>query len=218
MFPGTPQGHQADCRLVDDIPKTRFATLDEDRIAYQVFGEGDVDLIYLSGVGDCIDVRWEWPSYANFLRRLSTHARVIMFDQRGSGASDNPSGESLPHWERWVDDARVVLDAVGSEGVVVFGGSTTGPTAILFAVTQPSRTKGLILLNTGALLRRSEPGEVVTPKQRCASSTRHGELKRSPSSAFQMQLMTQHFGSGRQSVSGSPLVRGMPAPSFRLIR
>ena len=129
------------------------------QLVTQLFGDGDVDLIYLSGVGDCIDVRWEWPSYASFLRRLSTHARVIVFDQRGSGASDNPSGEPLPPWERWVDDAQVVLDTVDSGRAVVFGGSTTGPTAILFAVTQPSRTRGLILLNTGGLLRTSEPGD-----------------------------------------------------------
>jgi class 3 adenylate cyclase len=145
--------------MVDDLPKTRFAALGDDSIAYQVFGEGDVDLIYLSGIGDCIDVRWEWPSYASFLRRLAAHARVIMFDQRGSGASDDPSGVALPHWERWVDDAQVVLDAVDSERVVVFGGSSTGPTAILYAVTQPSRARGLILLNTGGLLRSGEPGE-----------------------------------------------------------
>jgi len=159
IFADGARQDRSDCRLVDEIPKTRFAKLGDDRIAYQVFGEGDVDLIYLSGVGDCIDVRWEWPSYASFLGRLSTFARVIVFDQRGSGASDNPSGESLPPWERWVDDARVVLDTVDSERVAVFGGSTTGPTAILFAVTQPSRTCGLILLNTGGLLRSSQPGE-----------------------------------------------------------
>jgi class 3 adenylate cyclase len=145
---------------VNEAPSTRFARLGDDRIAYQVIGDAEVDLIYLSGVGDCIDVRWELPSYASFLNRLSSLARVITFDQRGSGASDNPSGENLPHWERWAEDARAVLDAVGSERAVVFGGSSTGPTAILFAVTQPARTRGLILLNTGGRLRASQDNEV----------------------------------------------------------
>jgi hypothetical protein len=55
--------------------------LGEDRIAYQVFGEGDLDLLHSAGSGDALDVRWEWPAYASFLRRLGTHARVIVFDR-----------------------------------------------------------------------------------------------------------------------------------------
>src|SRR6516165_10466871 len=103
----------------DQIPETKFAKVGEDRIAYQVFGEGDVDLIFLSAMGDCVDVRWLWPPYASFLGHLAAHARVIMFDRRGLGASDPPSGEALPSWERLADDARAVLDEVGSERAVI---------------------------------------------------------------------------------------------------
>jgi class 3 adenylate cyclase len=133
-----------------EIPETEFASLGDDRIAYQVFGEGDIDLLYASATGDPIDLRWDWPEYADFLRRLGAHARVIMFDRRGSGSSDNPSGETLPSWERWADDARAVLDAVTSEQAVIFGSADGGPVAILFAASQPSRTRGLILANTFA--------------------------------------------------------------------
>src|SRR5262245_30485008 len=85
----------------DAVPETRFATLGGDRIAYQVFGEGNVDLLYVSATGDPIELRWDWPAYASFLRLLGSHARVITFDRRGSGSSDNLSGQSLANWEHW---------------------------------------------------------------------------------------------------------------------
>jgi class 3 adenylate cyclase len=135
---------------VMDIPETQYAKLGEDRIAYQVFGEGPVDLIYVVVSGGCIELRWDWPPYDNFLRTLGSHARVVSFDRRGSGSSDAPSGEALPSWERWADDARAVLDAVGSERAVIFGHTDGGPAAILFAATHPGRTQGLILGNTTA--------------------------------------------------------------------
>ena len=135
-----------------DFPETRFASLGEDRIAYQVFGEGDIDLLYTSATGDPIDLRWEWPAYATFLRRLGAQARVIMFDRRGSGSSDSASGESLPSAERWADDARVVLDAVGSERAVLFGSADGGPAAILFAASHPVRTRALILAMTAGVV------------------------------------------------------------------
>ncbi len=134
----------------EQIPETQYATLGEDRIAYQVFGDGDVDLLFVSASGDCIDVRWQWPPNADFLRWLGARARVISFDRRGAGASDAPSGETLPSWERWADDARAVLDAVGSERAVILGGADSGPTAILFAASHPARTQGLILIGTVA--------------------------------------------------------------------
>ena len=90
----------------DEGPETRFAWVGEDRVAFQVFGDGEIDLLYVSASGDPVDLRWNWPPYADFLRRLDTCARVITFDPRGIGSSDRPSGERLPTWERWVDDAR----------------------------------------------------------------------------------------------------------------
>jgi class 3 adenylate cyclase/pimeloyl-ACP methyl ester carboxylesterase len=81
---------------------------------------------------------------------LGGRARVISFDRRGSGASDSPSGEALPSWELWADDARAVLDTVGTERAVIAGNADAGPAAILFAAIHPSRTGGLILMNTCA--------------------------------------------------------------------
>ena len=104
--------------IEDEGPETQFAWLGEDRIAFQVFGDGDIDLLYVSASGDPIDLRWSWPPYGDFLRRLGNCARVITFDPRGIGASDRPSGEPLPSWEQWVDDARAVLDTAESERAV----------------------------------------------------------------------------------------------------
>jgi pimeloyl-ACP methyl ester carboxylesterase len=112
---------------MSDAPETQFAWLGEDRIAYQVLGEGPIDLMLAPAMGECIDLRWEWPPYADFLRRLASFSRVIMFDRRGLGASDAASGDSLPSWERWADECRTVLDAVGSEGAVIFGNTSSGP-------------------------------------------------------------------------------------------
>jgi class 3 adenylate cyclase len=134
----------------DEVPETRFALLGEDRIAYQVFGEGDVDLLYTSATGDPIELRWDLPGYASCLRRLGAGARVVMFDRRGSGSSDSASGEPLSSWERWADEARAVLDAVGSERAVILGTVDGGPVAILFAASHPARTRGLVLANTAA--------------------------------------------------------------------
>jgi class 3 adenylate cyclase/pimeloyl-ACP methyl ester carboxylesterase len=132
------------------IPETRFTALEGSRLAYQVFGEGPVDLLWVESVGFGIDTNWYWPSHARFLRQLGTEARVIMFDRLGTGASDPPSADALPGWEQWAVEARTVLDAVDSERAVLLGGADAGPVAVLFAATQPSRTHGLVLHNTMA--------------------------------------------------------------------
>jgi pimeloyl-ACP methyl ester carboxylesterase len=136
--------------VVIEIPDTRYASLGEDRIAYQVFGEGDVDLLWVPASGDCIELRWDYPPYAEFLDWLGARARVISFDRRGAGASSSLSGETVPSWETWADDARAVLDAVGSDRSVICGGADSGPTAILFAACHPARTRGLILMTSAA--------------------------------------------------------------------
>ena len=134
------------------IPETQFATLGDDRIAYQVFGEGPADLLWVPASGDAIDLRWNFQPYAEFLRWLGDRTRVISFDRRGTGSSDSPSDEGLPLFEQWADDARAVLDAVSSEHAVICGGGDSGPTAILFAASHPARTRALILMNTAARL------------------------------------------------------------------
>jgi class 3 adenylate cyclase/pimeloyl-ACP methyl ester carboxylesterase len=153
------------------VPKTQFATLGDDRIAYQTFGQGPVDVLWVPASGDCIDLRWDFPPYAEFLRSLGKRARVISFDRGGTGASDPPSDEALPLFEQWADDARAVLDAVGSDHAVICGGGDSGPTAILFAASHPSRTQGLILMNTAARLSATPEYVPGGPKDAVASTS-----------------------------------------------
>jgi class 3 adenylate cyclase len=135
---------------VTEVPRTQYTSLGEDRIAYQVFGEGPVDLVFASSSGECVDIRWEVPGYGDLLRRLASLSRVIMFDRRGTGSSDPASGDSLPSWERWADETQVVMDAVGSERAVIFGHVEAGATAILFAGVHADRTRALILFHAAA--------------------------------------------------------------------
>jgi class 3 adenylate cyclase len=139
-----------------EVPATRFAWLGADRIAYQVFGEGPVDLLLCPLFGGCIDLYWDWPTFVRYMERLGSFSRLILFDRRGTGASDPVSGESLPSWERWAEEARVVLDAVGSERAAVVGSNDSGSTAMLFAAIHPDRTQALILFNTPARFLRDD--------------------------------------------------------------
>jgi class 3 adenylate cyclase len=180
----------------EQVPETQYATLGEDRIAYQVFGEGEVDLLWVPPSGDCIDLRWEWPPDADLLFWLGTQARVISFDRRGAGASDPASGEALPRWEGWADDALAVLDAVGSERAVIIGAADSGPTAILFAASHPARTQGLILINTLARWAAAPDYPAGLPEEAVAHSN---------------QLIRDAWGTGAFTELSSPdLVRRDP--------
>jgi class 3 adenylate cyclase len=139
-----------------DVPETRFAQVVNDRVAYQVFGEGPPDVVYMQGITETIDMRWEWPPYAHFLRRLASFSRVVTFDQRGQGGSDRVSRSGASIWEDWAEDARAVLDAVGSERRALFAGVETTPIALLLAATEPERTQSLILFGGSARLEASE--------------------------------------------------------------
>jgi class 3 adenylate cyclase len=119
-----------------------------------------------------MDLRCYWPPYAEFLHRLGAQARVIMFDRRGMGSSERASAEPLPGWEQWADDARAVLDAAGSERAVLFGLSDGGPIALFFAASHPQRTRGLILVNTGASFVALEAPAASLPWQRDESAIR----------------------------------------------
>jgi len=134
-----------------NAPETRYAkTADGVHIGYQVVGEGPVDIVFVMGWTSNIDLMWAEPSLARFLNRLASFSRLILFDKRGMGLSDRVSEDRLPSLEVRMDDARAVMDAVGSERAVVFGVSEGGPMASLFAATYPERTIALVLFGTGS--------------------------------------------------------------------
>ena len=136
-------------------PQTRYVEVGGAEVAYQVVGQGRPDVVYVPGWGH-VDVRWEDPVWAAFLERLASFSRLILFDRRGTGASDAIPDTAMPTWEEWADDVRAVLDAARSEQAVVFAETDGGPTGLLFTAMQPDRVSGLILANTTARRLRAD--------------------------------------------------------------
>jgi pimeloyl-ACP methyl ester carboxylesterase len=126
-------------------PRTSYAKSGDVNVAYQVFGEGDTDLVVVQGLVSHIDLYWDWPPYARFMERLASFCRVITFDKRGVGLSDRLPVDHLPALEERMDDVRAVMDAAGSERAALFGISEGGPMALLFAATYPDRVSALVL-------------------------------------------------------------------------
>jgi class 3 adenylate cyclase len=112
-------------------------------------GEGPSDLIWVRGFGH-IDMQWESPVTSEYLNTLASMSRLILFDRRGTGASEAVSNDAFPTWEDWSDDVRAVLDVAESEQAVVLGEVDGGGMAMFFAATHPERVSALILANTTA--------------------------------------------------------------------
>jgi class 3 adenylate cyclase len=135
-------------------PVTQYARNGDIHLAYQVFGDGPMDLLYVPTWLQQMEVLWEEPAVAGFLERLTRFARVIMFDRRGSGMSDPLDGD--PTLEEQMDDVLAVLDAAGSERPGLFAQFEGGPMALLFAATYPERTRALALYSAFATTLRSD--------------------------------------------------------------
>jgi pimeloyl-ACP methyl ester carboxylesterase len=123
-------------------PITRYAKSGDVHIAYQVFGEGP-DLVMAPGFVSHIENYWDEPRLARWLSKLGSFCRVVLFDKRGTGLSDQVA--NLPAMDERMDDLRAVMDAVGIERTNQFGISEGGSLAALFAASHPDRTQSLIL-------------------------------------------------------------------------
>lgn len=131
-------------------PETGYADLGGQRIAYQVIGDGPVDLVIAPSWLSSFDVEWELPHVRLYFQRLAEFARVIRLDRRGSGASDPLPADALPPYESFAEDIGCVMDAVESENAFLFADGDAGPLGLLFAATHPDRVRGLVLFYTGA--------------------------------------------------------------------
>ena len=131
-------------------PETRYARSGGVNIAYQVVGNGPLDLVYVMGWVSNLDYFWEEPSYARFLTRLASFSRLILFDKRGTGLSDRVHESELPTLEQRMDDVRAVMDAVGTPRAALFGVSEGGPMCATFAATFPERTSALVMYGSYA--------------------------------------------------------------------
>jgi pimeloyl-ACP methyl ester carboxylesterase/class 3 adenylate cyclase len=133
-----------------DVPETRYAkTADGLHIAYQIVGEGPIDLMYLAPYFSHLEINWENPDYAVFLRRLASFSRLIMYDRRGNGLSDPVPMDEPPTLDGRMDDIRAVMDVVGSERAVVYGASESGALAALFSAMHPERVVALVMYGSG---------------------------------------------------------------------
>ncbi len=129
-------------------PDTRYAKSGDVHIAYQVFGSGPFDLVFVPGFVSNLDAHWDDPGFEHLMWRLASFSRLITFDKRGTGLSDRVS--ALPSLEQRMDDVRAVMDAVGSRRAALLGASEGGPMSILFAATYPERTQALVLYGSYA--------------------------------------------------------------------
>jgi pimeloyl-ACP methyl ester carboxylesterase len=142
---------------------TRYADSDGVNIAYQVHGEGELDLVFVPGFVSHVELLWEHPPMARFLRRLGSFARLVVFDKRGQGLSDRPTDP--PTLEESMDDLGAVLEAAGCERPAVFGVSEGGPMSMLFAATYPERVASLVLYGTYARMVQSTDYPLGVPPE-----------------------------------------------------
>jgi len=133
------------------VPETRYTRCGTINIAYQVFGEGPVDLVLVPGWVSNLDMMWEEPRLASWLRQLGSFARVMLFDKRGTGLSDRVT--DTPMLEERMEDVRAVMEAVGSEQAALAGYSEGGPMWAPFAATYPQMARAIVMI--GSYPRRS---------------------------------------------------------------
>ncbi len=125
-----------------DVPETRYAKSGSVNIAYQVVGDGPLDLVHVPPFVSNLELQWEDPTERRYFERLASFSRLIMFDKRGTGLSDRVAIATL---EERMDDLRAVMDAAGSQRAVIFGSSEGGALSVLFAATYPERVSALVL-------------------------------------------------------------------------
>lgn len=137
-------------------PDTLFATIGDDRIAYQVCGGGPRELLHTSGLWGHLDVQWEDPSTARMLRRMAGMGRLIRFDRRGTGLSDRATPDGRGIAEHWVEDCLAVLDTVNAGAPIFISTIDSGPLVLQFVDRHPERCGGLVFVNTFACLQRRD--------------------------------------------------------------
>lgn len=139
------------------VPETRYAlTRDGVHVAYQVLGEPDPDLLFVTSWTSHLEVQWEEPLIAMFLTRLAAMGRLVLYDKRGVGLSDPVVVDDGSNMVDWLPDIDGVLDAAGVERAVVIGFGAGGPLSAMYAATRAERVEKLVLINAWARWRWAE--------------------------------------------------------------
>jgi class 3 adenylate cyclase len=170
------------------MPDTRYARSGDVHIAYQVFGEGDIDLVVVNGFTTHVELVWEHEPARRFLERLGSFARVISFDRRGSGLSDPVA--AAPSLEERMDDVRAVMDAAGSERAALLGVSEGVTMSILFAATYPDRASALVCIGGMARSTAADDYPWASPVEALVESG--------------TELIAPHWGEGAIIEIGAP--------------
>ena len=158
-------------RDVADLPKTQYVeTADGSYVAYQVFGDGPLDMALMPTSWSNVELAWDDQFAARFFHRLGSLGRLVLFDKRGCGLSDPVARRAIPTAEEWVDDLISVLDAAGSMQAHLIGIDAGGLAALLAAATHSSRVSSLVLYNTFARLSRAPDYHLGMPSDLQASS------------------------------------------------
>jgi pimeloyl-ACP methyl ester carboxylesterase/DNA-binding winged helix-turn-helix (wHTH) protein len=131
-------------------PETKYVQNGDVNIAYQVVGDGPIDIVFVMGWVSHLEYFWKHYLFASFLEKLSSFSRLILFDKRGTGLSDRVPIDQLPTLEQRMEDVHAVMNAVGSERAVLIGVSEGGPMCSLFAATYPELTSALIMIGSYA--------------------------------------------------------------------
>src|SRR6185436_10334843 len=176
-------------------PRTCYAKSGDISIAYQIVGNGPLDLISASGFLSNVDMHWQMLGYEEWVARLTSFCRLIMFDKRGTGLSDRDVGDST--LDERMDDLRAVLDAAGSRRAAILGYSEGGPLAMMFAASYPERVQALILFGTFARIEAAsdfpEAGQ---------DPARWDKLRR---------IIEEEWGAGNSLAFWSPSLAKVPA-------
>lgn len=181
-------------------PETHFAHTPMGAIGYQAFGEGDLDIVFITHWLTNVDAYWDEPSAARYLDRLASMGRVILIDKLGSGVSDMPEGLRIPPVEDTMDDIRTVMSEVGSTQAALIGDTEGGMLAMALAATYPEQFPTLILINSYARLRRDVDYSIGAPSNVVDSLAE--------------QWKAQHGTTGESLLLTAPSVAG--DPRFRM--
>jgi len=141
---------------MDGAPETRYARSGPLHIAFQTVGDGDLDVVFISGWASHLTGLWEGRWLSRPLRRLAAFSRLIVFDKRGTGLSDPVPARDLPSLEERVDDVRAVMDAAGSRRAALVGVNEGASVALMFAALYPDRTTAVVVVNGTARAMRDD--------------------------------------------------------------
>jgi pimeloyl-ACP methyl ester carboxylesterase len=192
------------------LPITRYAKSGDVHVAYQVFGDGPVNLVLAPPFVSNIENYWEEPDFSRWLLRLASYARIVMLDKRGTGLSDRVS--ELPGLGERIDDVRAVLDAADIEQAALLGMSEGGPLTALFAATYPDRCRALVLYGTFARFASWLPTpEALRPSW--AISMKPGAVEVAFPSLRHRANTIRLSNSGGAGLSDLALARPPPTPS-----